>query len=59
MKYLKGKGVLNTNDKSLILFSKLSANHKFKDINTFAIPAVHYTAAIIHWPVSILRQLDR
>ena len=35
----------------LILSSELSANHKFKAINTFAIPVIHYTAVIVKWLV--------
>ena len=43
----------------LILSSELSANNKFKAINTFAIPVIRYTAAIVQWPVNILKELDR
>jgi len=43
----------------LILPSELSANNKFKVINTFTVPVVHYTAAIVQWPVNILKELER
>ena len=43
----------------LILPSELSANNKFKEVNTFAVPVVRYTAAIVHWPVNILKELER
>ena len=43
----------------LILSSGLSANNKLKAINTFAVPVVRYTAAIVQWPEKILKELDR
>jgi len=40
----------------LILSSELSANHKLKAINTFAVPVICYTAGIVQWPLNTLNE---
>ena len=43
----------------LILYSQLCGNYKFRAINTFAIPVLRYSAAIVQWPVNTLNALER
>ena len=43
----------------LILSSHLCGNYKFRAINTFALPVLRYSAAIVQWPVNTLKALDR
>jgi len=43
----------------LILSSKLTSNNMFKEINSYTVPVLRYSAGIVKWPIQVLQQLDR
>ena len=43
----------------LLLKSKLNGQNQFQAINSFAVPVIRYTAAIIDWTLQECAELDR